>query len=194
MSDKTIGVLGQKYKNRKTGEVGTLQSRYDEKSALEFVNDFGESFVVSYGVFKSSWRKYTDDTKIKVVENTVAETPEVAVKDISLEKFEKELKSSKVTVDVNKNVTTISKEGFIVAKITENKKTKSFHLDVMPDVYTYSRQRKQIIMPGSIHFDTRFVDNLSVSFDTVKTSIETVFGVIKDSIKNLNLYGYIIED
>lgn len=195
MSAKEIGVIGQRYKNRKTNEEGTLKARFEDKSALEFVDDSGESFVISFASFRSNWRKVADTT-IPVVETTVEEVPE-KVKEISFEDFEKALKrkSKDFSIENKKNVWTITKGDIVVAKIT--KSNKSFHLAVMPDVYTCSRNRRSIIKPDTIHFDSRFSDDndfLSVSFDTIATTIEQVLAVFEEAILNINLYGYIIED
>lgn len=75
MSDKTVGIIGQKYEDRKTGKCGTLESRDDKYKTLLFKADDGSTFNISNSSFRSNWRKCKDE---EVVETEPVETDPVS--------------------------------------------------------------------------------------------------------------------
>lgn len=52
-----VGIISQKYEDRRTKKVGTLLERDEKYKTLLFKSDDGKTFNVSYGGFKSNWRK-----------------------------------------------------------------------------------------------------------------------------------------
>lgn len=57
MNDKSVGIIGQKYEDRKTGKSGVLESRDDKYKTMMFRADDGTTFNVSNSSFRSNWRK-----------------------------------------------------------------------------------------------------------------------------------------
>lgn len=74
MSDKTVGIIGQKYEDRKTGKCGVLESRDDKYKTLRFRAEDGSTFDISNSSFRSNWRK----VKEEVVNTEPIETESVA--------------------------------------------------------------------------------------------------------------------
>ena len=75
MSD-TIGVIGQKYEDRKSKKAGFLLDRDEANKKLNFLDDNAEPFQVSYAAFKSNWRKVITEAPVEVEPTETAE-PEV---------------------------------------------------------------------------------------------------------------------
>lgn len=61
MSDKVLGVIGQKYEDRKTGKSGVLESRDEKYKTLMLRGDDGVSFSICNSTFRSNWRKVKED-------------------------------------------------------------------------------------------------------------------------------------
>lgn len=89
MSDKTVGIIGQKYEDRKTGKCGVLESRDEKYKTLMFRGDDGLTFSISNSSFRSNWRKVkeevveaepieTESVEEEVVDSVVEETTESA--------------------------------------------------------------------------------------------------------------------
>jgi hypothetical protein len=89
MSDK-IGVIGQKYEDRKSKKSGVLIKRDVENKKLSFLDDKAEPFHVTFAAFKSNWRKVIDETPVAeepnedtIVEENEVETVEPATTPVS---------------------------------------------------------------------------------------------------------------
>lgn len=65
---KEIGVMGQKYSDRRTGKSGVLIDRDEKYKTLTFQSDDGKTFNISYSTFHSTWKK------VKEAEETSTET------------------------------------------------------------------------------------------------------------------------
>lgn len=52
-----VGIIGQMYEDRRTKKVGKLVERDDKYKTLLFETADGKTFNVSFGGFKSNWRK-----------------------------------------------------------------------------------------------------------------------------------------
>jgi hypothetical protein len=61
MSDKALGIIGQRYEDRKTGKSGVLESRDEKYKTLMMKGDDGVSFSVCNSTFRSNWRKVKED-------------------------------------------------------------------------------------------------------------------------------------
>lgn len=106
MSDKTVGIIGQKYEDRKTGRCGVLVDRDDKYKTLLFKSDEGLTFSISNSSFRSNWRKVkeaeveettpieTESVEEEVVESVVEETTEEVEQEVEAE-AETEVKPKK---------------------------------------------------------------------------------------------------
>lgn len=68
MSNTEIGVIGQKYENRKTKKSGVLVRREYNNNILVFTDNTNTEFTVGAGTFKSNWRKVVEIVEAKEVE------------------------------------------------------------------------------------------------------------------------------
>lgn len=72
-----IGVIGQMYEDRRTKKRGKLVERDDKYKTLLMESEEGKSFNVSFGGFKSNWRKI-DEPEVTIEEAMQeVEIPEV---------------------------------------------------------------------------------------------------------------------
>lgn len=105
MSDKTVGILGQKYEDRKTGKCGVLVARDEKYKTLMFEGDDGRTFSISNSSFRSNWRKVkeevvetepveTESVEEEVVESVAEETTEEIEPEVE-EEAEAEVKPKK---------------------------------------------------------------------------------------------------
>lgn len=51
-----LGIIGQKYCNRKTGKTGVLDSRDGRFKTVMLIDEEGKGFSVSYATFRNNWR------------------------------------------------------------------------------------------------------------------------------------------
>ena len=86
MSDKTVGIIGQKYEDRKTGKSGTLVGRDDKYKTLLFTADDDTTFSISNSSFRSNWRKVKEDDVEETVDtDTVVSEDTIESEDESTE-------------------------------------------------------------------------------------------------------------
>lgn len=86
MSDKTVGIIGQKYEDRKTGKSGTLVGRDDKYKTLLFTADDDTTFSISNSSFRSNWRKVKEDDVEETVDtDTVVSEDTIEPEDESTE-------------------------------------------------------------------------------------------------------------
>lgn len=69
--------------------------------------------------------------------------------------------------------------------------SKTIKVEMLPDVFTYSNFPHDNLA-GQIHFNGK--DNLSVYFGMSDCDVGDILEMIKDSVIELNLYGYIVTD
>lgn len=194
----TVGTIGLAYENRKTGKKGVLVAKDDVNRDLLFNAD-GEEFHVSYGAFKSTWRKCATDEPAPAPDDAPAAEPApadepkpVKEKKPRKKKEPKEEPAPEPYVPVEglplKDADSIiEKEGIIVAAI------KNGVLFMLPDLYSFSNIAKLCNM-ASMHFHQAnfhiYVGielNAGVTMDDVKTELS-------GAIAELNLYGYTVEE
>lgn len=163
MSDKTVGIIGQKYEDRKTGKCGVLESRDEKYKTLMFRGDDGLTFSISNSSFRSNWRKVkeevvdtapveTESVEEEVVESVVEETTESAEEiepevETEVEPIEKPKKKRKAKSEKKEPTPSKSYEG-----VTDEEAIANFVEDIM-------RTRKVYI--------TNEADVLEVSVDDV---------------------------
>lgn len=54
-------IIGQKYEDRTTGKIGTVESRDEKYKTLSMVAEDGSTFSITEASFRSKWRKYKGD-------------------------------------------------------------------------------------------------------------------------------------
>lgn len=54
-------IIGQKYEDRTTGKIGTVESRGEKYKTLSMVAEDGSTFSITEASFRSKWRKYKGD-------------------------------------------------------------------------------------------------------------------------------------
>ena len=92
MSD--IGVIGATYEDRRTKKKGKLIERDEKYKTLLLESSDGKSFNITFGSFKSNWRKV--DEPEQTVEEAMEEIPEA---NIEPEKVEKKPKKEVIEDD-----------------------------------------------------------------------------------------------
>lgn len=199
MSEKTVGVLGQKYEDRKTKKVGNLIDRNDETKKLSFLGEDATPFEISYAAFKSNWRKYVSESEQTTSETVEAEEPKEET--ISVEEPESSITDEEVVkqftdavikergADVNivDDSVTVIIEG--VKVFTAEKSGNYYEIAMLPDVFTLSTWNNMFTLED-IHFNV-LIDNFGyIVINNVDASIAHIINTIKDAVLNINLYGY----
>ena len=131
-----IGVIGQIYEDRRTKKRGKLLERDEKFKTLLLESDDGKSFNITFGGFKSNWRKV--DEPIQTVEEAmeevevpveVAEKPTIEVAN-KIKKKEREISKGFETATIKilefdksfnnpkTNVTAIPKKRDLVFKVS----------------------------------------------------------------------------
>lgn len=108
MSDKVLGVIGQKYEDRKTGKSGVLESRDEKYKTLMLRGDDGVSFNICNSTFRSNWRKVKEDVE-DVAETEPAETEPVEQEVVNSEVEQKETTEPAEETESVKNTETEDK-------------------------------------------------------------------------------------
>lgn len=68
-------IIGQKYEDRTTGKIGTVESRDEKYKTLSMVAEDGSTFSITEASFRSKWRKYKgDDADATTNEDTTPES------------------------------------------------------------------------------------------------------------------------
>lgn len=204
MSD-TIGVIGQKYEDRKSKNVGVLLARDPENKKLSFLNEKAEPFQVSYAAFKSNWRKVIDEAPAEPAEDAVepessysdcAEAepgtkPEVKVitEDDKIKDFVKALTEARVaSVDIIGDDTTIIADDITICTI--HKVENGYKMFMLPDIFTFTDWGNAFKV-GDVHFAIKNGNHSGVSIDCVRASLGDILQLIKTAAVEINLYGYI---
>lgn len=247
MSDKTVGIIGQKYEDRKTGKCGVLESRDDKYKTLMFRGEDGLTFNISNSSFRSNWRKVKDESveaenevEANVVkQEEVTETSEPIEETESVEEItpveeavpedevkakrkrkSKEKKESepapsknydgvtneeaiatfveaimstrdvKVLNDVN--TLEVFADDIIVIRIKDNEDG-TLSLAMLPDVFTLSDWRGKL-NTLSIQYKTGAENYLGVIVDTKQSCVPEVLDIITETVKDINVYGYTVEE
>ena len=212
MSD-TIGVIGQKYEDRKSKKSGTLLDRDAENKKLSFLGESGEPFQVSYAAFKSNWRKVIIEAPVEDVAETeevepessyenveVAEPdtkPEVkplsseyfANEDDKIKDFVKALTDARVaSVDVTPTTCSVMADDVIIC--TLDKVERGYKVFMLPDIFIFT-EWGNTFKAGDVHFNIKHGRHAGVVVDCVRASLGDILQVIKTAAVEINLYGYI---
>lgn len=208
MSD-TIGIMGQKYEDRKSKKVGTLFDRDVENKKLSFLDEEANPFQVSFAAFKSNWRKVisvepeeetveNETPANEVTEETVADAepkaePEVEPtfndEDSKIKDFVKTLTEARVaSVDIIADDTTVTVDDITVC--TMHKVDGGYRVSMLPDIFIFAEWYNTFKV-GDVHFNIKHGRHMGVMIDCVKASIGDILQFIKTAAVEINLYGYI---
>lgn len=206
---KAVGNIGTAYEDRRNGKCGVLMSRDEEAKTLTFFGN-GEEFTITYGAFKSNWRKVATANDAPVSnEDDPAEKPESvptpapqpqpepeepkvdvnADTDAAAEMFSKlaEEAGRELVSEVIDGATVLTLDG---VKIMESvPKGDGFKLRMLPDLFTFSNFAGLLVL-NSIEFTLKVEDHLCVSAVTKPVTMGAVYTAIAEAAVELNLYGY----
>ena len=212
MSD-TIGVIGQKYEDRKSKKSGILLDRDAENKKLSFLGETGEPFQVSYAAFKSNWRKVVVEEPVAEVAETEAVEPETAcddaveaepaeesevqtlraavldTEDDKIKNFVATLTGCRVaSVDIVCDDVTIMADDIIIC--TMQKVADGYKMFMLPDIFIFSDWHNTF-KASDVHFNIKHGRHSGVSIDCVRASLGDILQFIKTAAVEINLYGYI---
>ena len=213
MSD-TIGVIGQKYEDRKSKKSGTLLDRDAENKKLSFLGENGEPFQVSYAAFKSNWRKVvvaepisetveTEDVEPESSYENVTEaepdtTPEVKPVEVQndsmdedgkIKDFVKALTDARVaSVDIIGDVCSVMADDVIICDL--EKVSGGYKMFMLPDIFIFT-EWGNTFKAKDVHFNIKQGRHSGVVIDCVRASLGDILQFIKTAAVEINLYGYI---
>lgn len=211
MSD-TIGIIGQKYEDRKSKKVGTLLDRDAENKKLSFLDDNAEPFQVSYAAFKSNWRKVITEAPVEVEpadefaepEDVEPESsyrnfseadpdtkPEVKIfdEDAKIKDFVKALTEARVaSIDIIGDSASVMADDVIIC--TLDKVEGGYKMFMLPDIFIFT-EWGNTFKAGDVHFNIKQGRHTGVSVDCVRASLGDILQFIKTAAVEINLYGYI---
>ena len=191
MSD-TIGVIGQKYEDRKSKKVGYLLSRDEESKKLNFIDEKTEPFQVSYAAFKSNWRKViTDEPVAKVVEEPeqILEPAVLDTEDKKIKHFVDTLTGCRVArVEIIADDAEVIVDDITVC--TMHKVDGGYKMFMLPDIFVFA-EWNNTFKTGDVHFNVKHGRHSGVSIDCVKASLGDILQFILTAAVEINLYGYI---
>lgn len=200
-----IGVLGQKYVDRKSNRVGTLLDRDAENKKLSFLGEDGEPFQISYAAFKSNWRKVVPVEPVEVPAdaptsepatadeptptNEPNRQPEPVDEDDKVKDFVKALTEARVaSVDIIGDTTTVMADDIIIC--TLDKVADGYKMFMLPDIFIFTEWH-DTFKAGDVHFNIKHGRHSGVAIDCVKASLGDILQFIKTAAVEINLYGYI---
>jgi hypothetical protein len=195
MSD-TIGIIGQKYEDRKSKKTGVLVERDAENKKLSFLGENEESFQVSFAAFKSNWRKVVqaepaNEPEVEAEPETVVEqkAPKFNSEDEKIKDFVKALTEARVaSVDIVTDDVTIMADDITICEM--KKVEAGYKMFMLPDIFIFT-EWGNTFKAGDVHFNIRQGRHLGVSIDCVKATLGDILQFIKTAAVEINLYGYI---
>ena len=195
----TIGVIGQKYVDRKSNKTGVLLDRDVENKKLSFLDDNAQPFQVSYAAFKSNWRKVIEETPKEEVETEAEPTVEtqpiypqplpVMPEDEKIKTFVHDLVTTRVaSVDILPDSATVMVDDITVCSIY--KVDNGYKMFMLPDIFIFTDWH-DTFTASDVHFNIKHGRHLGVAIDCVKASLGDILQFIKTAAVEINLYGYI---
>ena len=198
----TIGIIGQKYEDRKSKKVGTLLERDEANKKLTLVDesvDGAQPFQISYAAFKSNWRKVVqaepvNEPEVETKPEQVEAKPEVSApafnsEDEKIKDFVKTLTEARVaSVDIITDDVTIMADDITIC---EMKKVKDgYKMFMLPDIFTFTNWGNKF-RAGDVHFNIKHGRYSGITIDCVRASMGDILQAIKTAAVEINLYGYI---
>jgi hypothetical protein len=211
MSD-TIGVIGQKYEDRKSKKTGILLDRDVENKKLSFLDEQAQPFQVSYAAFKSNWRKVivaepttdvewpedeTESSYENVAEAEPGTKPEVtplteadfANEDDKIKDFVKALTDARVaSVDIIGDTASVMADDVVIC--TLDKVADGYKVFMLPDIFIFT-EWGNTFKTGDVHFNIKHGRHSGVEVECVRASLGDILQLIKTAAVEINLYGYI---
>jgi len=195
---ESIGVLGQRYENRRTKKSGVLLSRDEDKKILQFLDDeTGEPFSVSESSFRSNWRKAVEAEVVEPEANDVNEESENNVTEFATEKDAIQnfidVVSGQRNIHFDHNpfksdITEMTIDG--ITALMMCKDDGGIRVKMLPDLYIYSGIKNHVVA-GTLHFEDGA--HLAVSFVADFETMGDVLQSVKEAVIDINLYGYTTE-
>ena len=187
--NENLGIIGQKYEDRKTGKTGTLVRRDESANTLIMKAFGGSEFIVSCGAFRSNWRKAKDNiTAVSKEENEVMEKK--VVNGMSVDAFIErvsEVRPIRVAQasqgPVELEIYLRDNEGEEIKVVQIDEVDGGYDVQMTADIYIHTNMGKY----------TKFVDisasrELFVLCKTTYTSIDEVLDALFDAVCSANLY------
>lgn len=211
MSD-TIGVIGQKYEDRKSKKTGLLVDRDVENKKLSFLDDNAEPFQISFAAFKSNWRKVINETPKEAETEEFAEfdvepessysnfaeaepdtKPEITIvpsnEDDKIKDFVKALTDVRVAcVDVTPTSCSVMADDVTICDL--DKVEGGYKMFMLPDIFIFTDWH-DTFKASNVHFNIKRGRHAGVVIDCVKASLGDILQFIKTAAVEINLYGYI---
>lgn len=204
MSD-TIGVIGQKYEDRKSKKTGVLLDRDVENKKLSFLDENAEPFSVSFAAFKSNWRKVIAEAPTEPVEEAEPESsyesvteaepdtkPEVKLfdEDAKIKDFVKAITDARVaSVDIIGDTCSVMADDVIIC--TLDKVADGYKVFMLPDIFILTEWGNITFQAKDVHFNIKQGRHYGVVVDCIRASLGDILQVIKTAAVEINLYGYI---
>ena len=218
------GVIGQRYSDRRSGKTGVLIDRNEKFKTLLFEADDGSTFNICYSTFRSQWRKdvmeqsvimsgitgedvNVDDGRevsepcacsMDIVDDTETDMSNLSMsdKDVLKEFIDRVSVFRNITCDTTYEgdtiiAATLSVDNFNVFSITLLDKY-VYQMRMICDIDLYTDWGTVLIDQFSINSSAP--DNLIIRLRAVNTSLAEILVTIEQSIREVNLYGYILED
>lgn len=195
----TIGIIGQKYEDRKSKKTGVLLERDEANKKLTFIDESVEGaqpFQVSYAAFKSNWRKVVqaepaNEPEVEAEPETVAkpEAPKFSNEDEKIKDFVKALTEARVaSVDIVTDDVTIMADDITICEM--KKVANGYKMFMLPDIFTFTKWGNTFSV-GDVHFNIKHGRYSGITIDCVKASLGDILQAIKTAAVEINLYGYI---
>ena len=189
MSD-TIGIIGQKYEDRKSKKTGVLLERDEANKKLSFTSESGESFQISYAAFKSNWRKVVQAEPVNepVIEPEI-KTPTFNNDDDKIKDFVRTLADCRVaSVDVTPTTCSVMADDITICEM--QKVENGYKMFMLPDIFTFTDWGNTFKV-GDVHFNIKQGRYSGIVIDCVRASLGDILQAIKTAAVEINLYGYI---
>ena len=196
MSD-TIGIIGQKYEDRKSKKTGILVDRDDENKKLGFLDENAEPFFVTYAAFKSNWRRVIapaveqieEEPEVEAEPEQVVEPVIINNEDDKIKDFVKALTEVRVaSVDVTPTTCSVMADDVTIC--TMEKVENGYKMFMLPDIFIFA-QWDNVFKAGDVHFNIKNGRHAGVVIDCVRASLGDILQIIKTAAVEINLYGYI---
>ena len=202
MSDK-IGIIGQKYEDRKSKKTGVLLERDEANKKLILGNEGEDNFTISYAAFKSNWRKVieapvepVDEIADEPTENVAEEEPTAEIKpavlnteDEKIRNFVDTLTDCRVaSVDIVGDTCQVMADDVTIC--TLDKVEGGYKVFMLPDIFIFT-EWGNTFKAGDVHFNVRHGRHAGVVVDCVRASLGDILQFIKTAAVEINLYGYI---
>ena len=192
----TIGVIGQKYEDRKSKKTGVLVERDEANKKLVLGNDGEDNFTISYAAFKSNWRKVVqaepvNEPEVEAEPETVAEpdAPKFNNEDEKIKDFVKALTEARVaSVDIVTDDVTIMADDITICEM--KKVANGYKMFMLPDIFTFTKWGNTFSV-GDVHFNIKHGRYSGITIDCVRASLGDILQAIKTAAVEINLYGYI---